>query len=139
MSKGIEWRVLDRLVRHCLFELGSDRSEAIALLEGSPLFPAENGGSVDQDDLLYFQMLGGGFEIAVQPGPQRIEGGWAWLLLGALGDQVVLNGLEDSFEQILLVGEVVVKRPSGPDTCRGDDVFGPSRRSRAPRTAVGRR
>src|SRR3954454_23236884 len=95
----------------CGVEHGGDRSESVVGFEASPLVPSEHGGSVDEQDLLNVGVVGGGVEELLECSGQEVER-VAALRRACCRGEIGLDLMEDGEEQVLLVGEVVVKRAS---------------------------
>jgi hypothetical protein len=108
----------DGEVEECL-----NGAEAVLLFEVPPGLPAEDDGTVEEEDPLHF---GGdrGVEEGDEAGAELPEGiGGPLRGLGG-GEEVFFDGLEDGEEERLFVGEVVVERASGSDAGGGDDFLG---------------
>ena len=113
------------LVHGCV-EHRRDRAEAVLGLKGPPLLPTEHGGAVDQEHLLHVAVLSRCVEELLERGGEQVES-VVTLVDDRRGGEVGLYLVEHRTEEVLLVGEVVVERATGPDLGLGDDLFGPGR------------
>ena|ERR1700722_5635229 len=101
---------------------GADTVSAFKL---APSLPAQHRRPIDQQNALDLGSKGS-IEESQQAGPQPAERVASFLHTAGRGQQILFHLLEDGLEQGTLVAEVVIQRPAGPDTRRGDNLLGPS-------------
>jgi hypothetical protein len=112
---------LDGAGVHGAAEDGLDRGNAVGRLDRSSGLPSEDGGPVEQHDLLDLHVQGGG-EHAVEAVDQPLPGVTGRRVSDGPQDKILLDLLVDDPEELRLVSKVVVEGTAGTDSGVGDDV-----------------